>query len=184
MFDHIFDSLLVEVDEVFVVVKYLGNKIKSYWGGGEYKGRKIKYVDGSEKGTAYSFLARRDYLKNEGRFLIIHEDEPQRKEETEECLRYPYSCVCAEFNESKLSGVVTLGKGGRILEIVEKPEKPKSSLVAMGTMMVDKDIFKYKSVKHANGEFYFSSTMDQFSRDHHVQMVQGKLRPLLILLTI
>ena len=176
LLDHVFDSLPPEVDEALVVVKYLGDKVKSYLGS-EYKGRKIKYVDGSEKGNASSFLACYPYLKNEGRFLVIHGDEPQRKEEIEECLRYPYSCVCAEFDESKLSGVATIGQDGRILEIVEKPEKPKSRFVAMGTMVVDKDIFKYKPIKHANGEFYFSSMMDQFSKDHHVQMVSGRVRP-------
>ena len=94
LLDHTFDSLPSEVDEALVVVKYLGDKIKSYLGN-EYKGRKIKYVDGSEKGNASSFLACYPHLKNEGRFLVIHGDEPQRKEEIEECLRHPYSCVCA-----------------------------------------------------------------------------------------
>lgn len=176
LLDHTFDSLPSEVDEVLVVVRYLGDQIKNYLGS-EYKGRKIKYVDGSTAGNASSFLACRPQLKNEGRFLVIHGDEPQRKQEIEECLRHTYSCVCAEFDESKLSGVATIGDDGRILEIVEKPENPKSRLVAMGTMVVDKDIFKYQPVKHANGEFYFSSMMDQFSKDHHVQMVNGKVRP-------
>lgn len=176
LLDHVFDSLSSEINEVLVVVKYLGDKIKNYLGG-EYKGRKIKYVEGSEKGNAASFLACYPHLKDEGRFLVIHGDEPQRKEEIEECLRHPYSCVCAEFDDSKLSGVATVGKDGRILEIVEKPETPKSHWVAMGTMVVDKDIFKYQQLKHANGEFYFSSMMDQFSKDHHVQMVQGRVRP-------
>lgn len=175
--DYVFDALPPEVDEVIVVVKYLGEKIKEYLGN-EYKERKIRYVKGSEKGNALGFLACREYLKNGERFLVLHGDEPQRRAEIEECLKHQYAQVCSEVTDPTKTGVATIDEQGRILEIVERPQHPKSNWSAMGTILVDSTIFSYQPQQHpVNGECLFSSMLDQFLRDHSVQAVIGLARP-------
>src|SRR3990167_1526948 len=82
--EYALEALPREVDEVIIAVKYLGQQIKKHIGK-EYKGRKIRYVLGSEKGTAYSFLAAEKHLKNE-RFLIMYGDDIPHPEDIKNCL--------------------------------------------------------------------------------------------------
>ena len=174
--DYIFEALPAEVNEVIVVIGYLGEKIKNFLGD-KYAGRRIHYVEGSEKGNAIGFLSCRPYLNEGERFLVMYGDEPQRKEEIEECLRKSFSVVCTQVPHPHLSGVALIEEGGRILEIVEKPQHPKSNWVAVGTMLVDTHIFDYEPKLHTNGEYHLSSMLDKFVRDYPVYAVAGKRRP-------
>ena len=174
--DYVFDALPEDVDEAIVVVRYLGEKIKEYLGE-RYKGKKIRYAEGSEKGNAYSFLASKSLLQEGERFFIIQGDEPQRKIELKECLEKKYAWVCSYLPEVRPSGIATVDDSGRILEVLENPENPKSRWSAMGTMLVDTDIFKYKPALHKDGEYHLSSMLNQFVKDHPVYMVEGVPRP-------
>lgn len=174
--DYVFDALPDEVDEAIITVRYLADKIKRYLGEC-YKGRRIRYVEGSEKGNAIGFLACRPFLKENERFLILHGDEPQRKTEIEACLRHKYSWVCAEVPEPRLVGVASIGPDNRILEVMEKPDHPKSNWSAMGTIVVDTDVFNYSPKPHANGEYHLSALLNQFVKTHPVYMVKGVQRP-------
>lgn len=174
--DYVFDALPEEVDEVIVVVKYLAEKIKEYLGN-NYKGKEISYTEGSEKGNAYSFFSSREYIKDGERFFIIQGDEPQRKKEMEECLKKKYAWVCSYLPELRPSGIATVDERGIILEVVENPENPKSHWSAMGTGLIDADIFHYEPKLHKDGEYKLSSLLNQFVKDHPVFMVEGKLRP-------
>jgi dTDP-glucose pyrophosphorylase len=135
-------------------------------------------VEGSEKGNAIGFLACRNFFEEGERFFIFYGDEPQRKEEVEECLQKPYAWVCSEIPDPRNSGVATISDDGRITEVIEKPEHPKSNWVAMGTIVANTDIFKYEPLLHAKGEYHVSSMMDQFLKEHPVHAVFGKRRPL------
>jgi UDP-N-acetylglucosamine diphosphorylase / glucose-1-phosphate thymidylyltransferase / UDP-N-acetylgalactosamine diphosphorylase / glucosamine-1-phosphate N-acetyltransferase / galactosamine-1-phosphate N-acetyltransferase len=174
--DYVFDALPDEIDEAIVVVKHLADRMKEYLGD-TYKGRRIRYVEGSEKGNAIGFLACRPYLKDGERFLILHGDEPQRRKEIEECLKNKYSWAVCEVAEPRLVGVPTIDKNNRILEVVEKPENPKSNYAAMGTIVVDTDIFNYAPLLHKNGEYHLSSMLGQFVKVHEVYAVYGVDRP-------
>lgn len=174
--DWIFDAFPEEITEAIVVVKYLSEKIKDYLGY-EYKGRKIQYVDGSEKGNAIGFMATKKNFKGGERFFIFHGDEPQRKKEIEECLKKQYAWVCAKMPNHKKAGIADVAADGRILEVIERPEYPKSDLVAMGTILVDANIFKYAPVLHANGEYHLTSMLDQFIKNHAVFAIEGIARP-------
>ena len=73
LLDYIFETLPPEVTEAVIVVKYLGEQIKAYCGE-SFHGRTIHYADGSDLGTAYSFLAAKPYV-TEDRFLFLYGDE-------------------------------------------------------------------------------------------------------------
>jgi bifunctional UDP-N-acetylglucosamine pyrophosphorylase/glucosamine-1-phosphate N-acetyltransferase len=174
--DNIFDSLPEAIDEVIVVVKYLAPKIKEYLGD-FYKGRKIKYVEGSERGNAIGFLACRSYFKEGERFLVLYGDEIQSPEEIKKCLSYRAAWVCVPTDNPKSAGIADIAEDGRILEVVEKPENPKSNWSAAGTIVLDTKIFNYAPRPHASGESYLSSMVDQFLKDYPVYAVFGKKRP-------
>ena len=66
--DYVLESFTPEIDEAIVVVKYLGGQIKKHIGK-KYRGMSIRYVLGSDKGNAYSFMAAEKYLKKESLFV-------------------------------------------------------------------------------------------------------------------
>lgn len=163
--EYIFDSLPAEITEVIVVTLYLGEKIKKHFGN-EHNGKKITYVDGSNKGTAYSFLATKEYLNNE-RFLLIQGDELTNKIDIHNCLAHEFSILTFEPTNHSRCGMAYLRKDGTIKRIIEKPKKTISKIAVNGVIVLNTDIFWYVP-SLTKGEFYFSSMVDKFTRAHNV----------------
>ena len=155
LIDHIFDALPPEIDEVIIVIKYLADKIKQYCGD-FYKERKIYYAEGSDNGSAYSFLAAQPFIKKNERFLIIYGDELPATDEIKRCLDYSYAWLCYEVADPRLSGIATIDDNGRILEVIEKPANSKSHWAATGVMLVARDIFRYTPEQCNYGDYYLT----------------------------
>jgi len=101
---HVLNALPPEIDDIIIVVKYLGDKIKKRIGR-YYKGIKIKYATGSDKGNAYSFMNTKKYLKDE-RFLLIYGDEIPNPEDIKKCLSRDLSILT--YGDSIKDGVMVL----------------------------------------------------------------------------
>lgn len=168
--DHIFDALPDEITDAVIVTKYLGHQIRSYCGE-RFHGRLIRYADGSEKGTAYSFLAAEPLVESQ-RFLFLYGDEFPDPDDIRRALLHEFSVVCWEVADPWNHGVATIRSGGIIEEINEKPKEPKGNVIADGIMVVSKDIFSYPPLqKPGGGEYYFTSMVNQFIQDHAVHSV-------------
>lgn len=170
--DHIFETLPPEIDEAIIAVKYLGEQIKEYCGK-VFHGRPVTYVDGSEKGTAYSFLAAKPHLRDES-FLFVYGDELPRSEDIKNCLSYPLSILCWEVDDPWNHGIAVLRPDGTIAEIEEKPAHPKSRLLSDGVMVLNSKIFSYAPEKGAKGEFNFTDMLNHFVKEEKVKAVISK----------
>lgn len=113
--DYVLESLPENITEVIIVIKYLGEQIEKHVGK-TFKGKKITYVEGSDRGNAYSFLNTLPYLKNE-RFLLIYGDELPSFENVSRCL-------------SKNLSVLMFNKNG--------------VWIKDGVMVLNTDIFNYQ----------------------------------------
>lgn len=169
--DYILESFPPEIDEVIIVVKYLAAQIKRYLGK-KNPGMKIKYVWGSDKGSAYSFIATKKHLKNE-RFLVVNGDELTDFVDITNCLSEDLSILVFRQINPRLSGMANLRKDGSIRKIIEKPDRTKSILAVNGVMVLNTDIFNY-TPELTKGEFYFSSMINHFARDHKLFPVKLK----------
>jgi len=176
--DHIFSALPKVVNEVIIVIGYRGNKIKQTIGE-NYLGRKVEYITQKKlNGTGPALLLSKKYFNNnqKDRFLIIYGDEVLKKSDIQRCLEFKFSWLCRKAKNPKKSGIVTLAKDGRILEVQEKPKQPKSNLAGAGLMVVDTDIFKFKPINHRTGELYLTSMMSEFLKRKKVYAVIGRRR--------
>jgi glucose-1-phosphate thymidylyltransferase len=142
--NYVLESLPDEIDEIIVVVKYLGDQIREHIGK-KYGNKKVKYVEGSDKGNAYSFLATEPHLKDE-RFLLIYGDETPSKEDVKNCLTEDLSILLF-----KCRGVWKRD----------------------GVMVLNTDIFKY-TLQVIESEFFFNDLLDLFICDHKVTLVKSK----------
>ncbi len=69
LLDHIVEALPTEVDEIILVIGYLGDQLRSYCGT-EFHGRKMTYVEQVvQDGTARALWLCKEYLK--GRFFHV-----------------------------------------------------------------------------------------------------------------
>ncbi|QQG42861.1 MAG: nucleotidyltransferase family protein [Candidatus Giovannonibacteria bacterium] len=175
--DYIFDSFTEEINEAILVIGYMGEKIKEYLGE-NYKGRKIYYVVQRElSGTGNAVLLTKHLFKEKERFLIFYADELVSKDDVEKCLENEFGWLCWEVENPRASGIVTISPGGFITEIIEKPQNPKSNLGGGGLMLVNADLFGCAPDKHETGEYYLTSMMNKFVKDHKVKAVVSKNRP-------
>lgn len=170
--DYIFDSFPADITEVVIVVKYLGDMIKTKLGS-KYRGRKIYFAEGSDKGTAYSFLSARPLIKKNERFLFVYGDEIPHPRDVKNCMKKELSVLVFESRKPKAHGIVILKKNGSILEVIEKPDKPKSNLAIDGAMVLNDRIFNYRPLPNSKGEYHFTSLLNQFCKDYDVWPVEA-----------
>lgn len=170
--DYIFSALPEDIDEMVVVVKYLAGQIKNFLGA-EYKGRGISFVEGSDKGNAYSFWAAKEFIGEE-RFLFFYGDELPNPEDVKNCLAHDLSILVFKPQKPKANGLVSLKPDGTISEIIEKPEEVKSALAADGIMVLNSEIFNYPPQANDKGEYYFTSLLNQFVKNHKVWPVESR----------
>lgn len=172
LLDWIFEALPDEIDEAIIAVKYLGEKIKSYCGD-NFHGRHIIYTEGSDKGTAYSFLPTRPHLRDD-RFLFIYGDEFPLSEDVKNCLSHQASILCWEVSDPWNHGVANLRADGTIEMIEEKPKRPRSNLLSNGVMVLNKKIFDYTPEKAGKTEYFFTDMVNKFVHDDKVMAVISK----------
>lgn len=171
--EHILDSLPSEVEKVIMVVGYKGDQIKKKFKD-KYKSKKIQYVfQKTLDGTGPALLLAKPHFKKNERFLIFYGDELVRKKEVKDCLSHKFSWLCRYADIPEKSGVATLSSRDQIIKVTEKPKRPASNLVIAGIMVVDSDLFEYKPTKHWTGEYYLTSMMDRFIKNHFVHAVAG-----------
>ena len=169
---HIFDNLPPIIDEVIVAVLYRADQVRDYVRA-IAGNRKVSFVDGSEEGVAYSFLAVRPLVGKE-RFLVIYGDEWINTEDIENCLKKELAILVFNSQNPQANGIAELRPDGSVAGIEEKPERPKSNVAVDGIMLVNGDIFKYQPLKNIKGEYYLTSLLDQFARDHIVWPVYAQ----------
>lgn len=173
LLEHILETLPDEVDDVILVVGYLADKIKDYFG--EKFGRfKITYIYQKEKlGTAHALWLCKDLLGQE-KFLMLYADDLQSNEGIKNCLIHPLSILVSVVEDPRRFGVIVADERGKVLDMVEKPEFPVSKIASTGVLALDHRIFMYPARKHENGEYYITDSLARMAKDHEIKVVITK----------
>lgn len=171
LLEHILETLPDEVDEIILVVGYLADKIKSYFG--ERFGRfKITYVYQKEKlGTAHALWLCKDLIGRD-KFLMLYADDLQSKEGIRQCLAHTLSILVSEVEDPRRFGVIVADESGKVLDLVEKPEFPVSKMASTGVLALDHRIFNYPARKHENGEYYITDSLARMAKDFEIKIVR------------
>ena len=78
------------------------------------------------------------------------------------------SIVVFDSSNPALHGIATLRSDGTLEGIIEKPKDPKTRVAVDGIMVLNEKIFDYQPRPNDNGEYYFTSMLDQFVKDYRV----------------
>lgn len=148
--DHVLDLLKeAGVEEVFLAVGVMREKIKAYYGDGKDAGIRIRYLDEEEPlGTGGWMHQAKDQLK--GDFFVLNGDN---------LFDVDLKAMLAFHKERKALATIALTKvedpssfgivemeGERIVDFVEKPspEDAPSDLASGGYYIFNEDIFEYR----------------------------------------
>jgi NDP-sugar pyrophosphorylase family protein len=162
---HIMDALPEEITEIILVVGYKGELIREYFQG-NFHGRAITYVEQKEqKGTGDALMLTKDLLAEGEKFLLVYADDLRDKESLRRGLAHEYAIFVKEMEEPVQFGTVVADESGRILDIEEKVEHPRSNLVVTGAYVLTTKIFDYPPSIEKNGEYYINSMLRALMKD-------------------
>lgn len=144
LLEHKFDLLGPDVDEVVLVVGYLGNMIRERYGG-NYKGKKISYAEqGPVHGTAGALWSAREFLRD--KFIVMMGDDLYgRKDVDRACQSNAWLLFAMELPQLHGGGKV-IADHGKITDIIESEKHETPGLVSTNLFALDTRLFKYDMV--------------------------------------
>jgi UDP-N-acetylglucosamine diphosphorylase / glucose-1-phosphate thymidylyltransferase / UDP-N-acetylgalactosamine diphosphorylase / glucosamine-1-phosphate N-acetyltransferase / galactosamine-1-phosphate N-acetyltransferase len=173
LLDHIVEALPTAVDELIIVVGYLGEQIREYCGT-EFHGRKVTYVEQVEQnGTARALWLCKELLH--GRFLFMFADDIHGRNDIARVTSYSRGMLTMTSDNPERFGVVVRNPDGTLAEMIEKPTHPPSNLVSTGVMVLDENIFKFEPKTPVKGEFYLTEVIERYAKEYPLAVVEEYL---------
>ena len=151
LLEYKFEALPEEIDEVIIIVGYLGEVIQKHFAG-SYIGKHIRYVEQKDlNGTAGALWCAKDILSAGGgsasggkdRFLVMMDDGIYTRENAEECIApgNVWRLLVQQLPEMYRAGNVELGEDGSIAAIVEGDQRTAPGLASTNMFLLDTRLF-------------------------------------------
>ena len=154
LLEHKFDALPDEVEEIILIVGYLGGKIQERFGG-DYNGKRILYVEQEIlDGTMGALAQAKDILKD--RFIVMMGDDLYSKDDVETCIAIPdWTILVEEMEELNSGGRIITDESGVVVDIEEGNHAGKTGSISTNMFVLDTRIFQYPMVPKAAGSDEF-----------------------------
>lgn len=154
LLEHELDILPDEIDEVIIVVGYLGHTIQQKLGG-IYNGKRLLYVEQDVlDGTAGALWRAASLLKD--RFLVLMSDDMYSKEDATRIIAKNGWALLAEYAEHmNPGGRIVTNDAGDIVAIEEGSHEGKSGLAGTNMFVLDTRLFTFPMVPKSEGSSEF-----------------------------
>ena len=152
LLEHKFDVLPEKIDEIVLVVGYLGDTIRKRCGD-NYKGKKITYAEqGPAHGTAGALWSVREFLRD--KFIVMMGDDLYGKKDIERaCKSNSWMMFATEL--PRVRGGKIIAENGTVKDIIESDEHGTGGLVSTNLFSLDVRLFEYEMVpKRAGSQEY------------------------------
>ena len=173
LLDYTFAALPDEIDEVILVIGYLGEQIKKYLGD-SFAGKKVRYiVQNKLEGTAKAVWEAKPLLKD--RFLVMMADDIYSKTDIEKCLQHEQAMLVKRNDRQEAGGKVTINVKGELESVEEGKMFPIGTLVGTNVFVLKPEFFNYEPVKLTDrvGEWGLPQTVALMARDFPVEIVEA-----------
>lgn len=174
--EYIVDFLVENgIENIYIIVGNKKESIISYFGNGDEFGVKIRYLfQENANGIAMALTLAKEVIGES--FLCVLGDTfiPKQRittifETSQERNAVVVQAVVQEFNKNRIqqSCNVVLGNGNKILDIIEKPLVPTSSIRGSGIYIFKREIFNYITEtpkSDVTGQVEISDTIKLLSR--------------------
>lgn len=172
LIEHKLATLPKEIDEVIIVIGYLGEQIRAHFGS-EFLGRKMRYVEQKDLlGTMLALKQAEPLLS--GRFMVMMGDDLYSKEDVASCLRHSWAVLVKKMEGKGRGAQVVTDKKKHITDIIEGAELEKGMLNNAGLYVLHTDVFKYPLVQIPSGEFGLPQTLARAAKDFNIHVVLSK----------
>jgi NDP-sugar pyrophosphorylase family protein len=151
LLEHKFEMFPNNIDEIIIVVGYLGGEIQKRFGG-VYKEKHIFYVEQENPtgGTAEALWQAQDILKD--RFLVMNGDNLYAREDMNKCSSVSDWAVLVQEKEGVRTGRVVVDEKSLVTEIAENSaHKGEAGYANTGLYALDMRIFNYPLAPKAPG---------------------------------
>ncbi len=138
------------IEDICIVVGYLGSQIKDYFGDGRKFNVNIRYIENKflERGLAFSILLARDYIDDY--FCVILSDECYINSNHHELTSFPYkkslaTCGTMSVDDRELikQNYSVVVDNDRIVRLTEKPCNVTNDIMGSGTFIFSAEIFDF-----------------------------------------
>ena len=166
------EALPDEIDEVIIVIGYLGNVIREHFSGA-YAGKRLVYVEQKElNGTGGALWCAKDILKD--RFLIMAGDDIYAREDVESCVEpsRAWKMLVQQLPEMHRAGNVQIGPDGYITEIIESAQEDEArtdpGVASTSLFVVDTRLFTCPLIPKAPGNLEYGHPQTIVSAAHQL----------------
>lgn len=160
-----------EISEVIIVINYLGEHIKKYFGN-EFQGKKMKYVVQERlNGTGGAIHSCRSMLK--GKFLVVMGDDLYYKNDLKNILKENLAILAYEVSDPSRFGVLKTNNEGELVEIIEKPKMSGKALISTNAFSLNDKFFDYTLVPISETEFGLPQTLASMAADYPVKILKA-----------
>ena len=173
LLEYTFDALPDEIDEVIVVIGYLGEQIRTYLGE-EFRGRKIKYVVQEKlEGTAKALWEAKSLLRE--RFLVLMADDICAKTDIERCLKHERAMLVMRTKSAGPGGKILLTDDAELKRVEEGKSHPAGSLISTNVFVLTPEFWGYEPIKlrDREGEWGLPQTVAHMAKDFPVAVVEA-----------
>lgn len=159
------------VKKIVFIVGHLGDKIKSYFGSGSDCGVKYDYINQETlNGTAGAVKIAQQYVGDES-FLVVFADSYFAPQSILHVIESPWANAIGvvSVRDPHRYGVVDLDGNSCVIDVVEKPDNPKSDLVIGGVYKFDRSVWHYISKLNVSprGEFELPDVIKLMIADNY-----------------
>lgn len=151
LLEHKFDALPAEVNEVIIIVGYLGGKIQERFGG-NYAGKRILYAEQEVLDGTMGALARAKGILT-GRFLVLNGDDIYARQDIWALAKSGgWAVLGLEREDLKSAAKLVLNEDGTVREIIEASHHDGGAgFLSTGAFSLDTRVFDYPMVTKAPG---------------------------------
>ncbi len=171
LLEHKFDALPDQVDEIILVIGYLGEMMRAKFGD-SYKGKKITYmVQENPVGGTMDALQQAKKILN-GKFLATNADDIHLTKDIVSCLGHQWALAVTRLRSLDNAAEVRVDARGNITEIVESDmHKGGLGLGNVGLYVLDPRIFKIDPVQlEGQTEYGLPQTMLAAAKTFNIPM--------------
>lgn len=151
LLEHKFDTLPADIDEVIIVIGYLGDLIKKHIGD-SCADKRVRYVvqENYTAGTADALWQTKEFLTD--RFLVLMGDDLYSKDDTERCLvAKDWVMLVQKTEHMQMGGHVLADIEGKISDIEEGNHAGAPGLISTNMFVLDTRLFMNPLVPKAAG---------------------------------
>ncbi|MCX6650466.1 MAG: sugar phosphate nucleotidyltransferase [Methanomassiliicoccales archaeon] len=164
------------ITEIILVVGYMKERIMSFFGNGSNFGVKISYaIQEKQLGTAHAALTVRDQIKDE--FILVAGDNIIDAQVIADLLRHKggFSMLVTDSETPSKYGVVQT-RDGRVVDIIEKPDKGVGNIINTGIYRFPPEIFDYLERGVMTGKAGITHVMHSYISKINVDVVRSNGR--------